>query len=700
MMISDKFLSRLPLKIKLAAFTVSLIIAVVSVLTGAIVFYSVNKLKAELNHNLVSNLRQSGETFRRFLKEIRIRQEMWNSQPIVRIFFTSPALSAISLSGLSAFFKKVRYEEPCITDILLLDHGKILYQDSGTLLSEMRNFLDSSQVSETSELFTAINLKQPNSETSELLTETPVFIISHQFSADDTPQPGKMILLVIDLKQLNEKLFSSYEVAYNGFITIAACSEKEKILIPKYHADTREMKDYIQTAGEWQQPSDIPAKYGSIILNYHIISESPAIIIGVASLDNIQKPVLHLIYISVLIGLLVSFAGIAVTLIFSRKITAPLSELTEKARAFASVHLEKAESSHEYDTQLCAPDDKSLLCKSDEHGKEPLIPVYDEQKDEIEILTKTFDIMFAEIREYTSLLEEKVIQRTEQLHKTLEKVEYANTQIMESIQYAQRIQKSLLPNIKYIQERLPDSFFLWMPREIVGGDIFITELREDIFLIALLDCTGHGVPGAFMTMLASSGLKQIIADKAELKPGKILQRMNVNIKEILQQDTENAFSDDGLDAAVCLVNLKEQILNFAGAKLPLYISQNREITVVKGDKQSIGYKRSDIHFEFTDHIIKIEPEMRFYMATDGFADQAGGEKGFPFGSRRFVNLLQEHAEKPFETQKAVLLQIFDEYRGDYDHRDDVTVIGFGISGLKPLVNETANTLRVLRQIRS
>jgi|GEM_PF-2316347 PAS domain S-box-containing protein len=267
--------------------------------------------------------------------------------------------------------------------------------------------------------------------------------------------------------------------------------------------------------------------------------------------------------------------------------------------------------------------------------------------------------------------------------------EEANKKIMSSIQYAKSIQDSLLPNISEVKKFLPESFFIWEPRDIVGGDIFFAEKLEDGFIIAVLDCTGHGVPGAFMTMIASSGLRKIIRDERCHDPAEILKRLNAFVKGMLHQDTKYALSDDGLDAAVCFVsrpdsqfsilNSQFPILTFSGAKMPLYYVHKGEINVIKGDRESIGYRRSDLNFDFTAHTVSIESGMSFYLFTDGFTDQmGGGEKRRRFGTARFKNLLREISAEPFEKQRRMLTEAYDRHRGAHHRQDDVTGIGFGL----------------------
>jgi len=292
---------------------------------------------------------------------------------------------------------------------------------------------------------------------------------------------------------------------------------------------------------------------------------------------------------------------------------------------------------------------------------------------------KLFSMVISAIRSYQAFhaldayardLEQKVRERTLDLNQALGK-------ITDSLEYAQKIQSSLLPNPDEVRNYLRDCFFIWMPRDIVGGDIYFAEQFEDGIIIAVIDCTGHGVPGAFMSMIASSFIRRITTVLNCHDPAEILKQLNSVIKTSLQQERENALSDDGLDAAICFASLKDRTLTFAGAKLPLFCVHESNVRVIRGDRQSIGYKSSDVNFDFTNHTIIMKKGMSFYMSTDGFWDQLGGERRHSFDKKRFQNLLKEIAELPFEEQREILVQRFDEYKGENDRQDDVTVAGFG-----------------------
>ncbi|MBU1168621.1 MAG: AAA family ATPase [Proteobacteria bacterium] len=283
-----------------------------------------------------------------------------------------------------------------------------------------------------------------------------------------------------------------------------------------------------------------------------------------------------------------------------------------------------------------------------------------------------------EIKTLNAELELRVMVRTKELNLTLEKVEKANTHIMESIRYAKMIQQSLLPNLNQVKTWLPNSFFIWEPRDIIGGDFFYADVFENGFILAVVDCTGHGVPGAFMTMIAASGLRRVIRDDGCRAPADILKRLNAIVKTSLQQDTKHALSDDGLDAGICSMNYESHILTFAGARLPLLCTNKGELTVISGDKQSIGYSHSDLNYSYTEHRIPLHNGQRFYLSTDGFVDQLGGIHRRRFGRKRFQDIIMENSHKPFDEQQEILIQAFKDHKKTNDQQDDVTVVGFGV----------------------
>ncbi len=265
-----------------------------------------------------------------------------------------------------------------------------------------------------------------------------------------------------------------------------------------------------------------------------------------------------------------------------------------------------------------------------------------------------------------------------ELEHTHHRMENFNRRMVESIDYAQMIQRSLLPEMDRLKTSIPESFFVWIPKDIVGGDIFYTYRDRNGFIIVLMDCTGQGVPGAFMTMIVYSEARKIILDEACHDPAEILKNLNRSVKAILKKDTDHSISDEGLDAAVCRVNTLEKTVTYAGAGMPLFYIQDGTSKILKGDRQSLGFKDSDLDFCFTNHTICVHEKSRFYLTSNGYLNQPGGMDNHPMGTDGFLGFMAEYSDKPYDAQRKLILQSFFTHRGDHDQADDVTVIGFGI----------------------
>ncbi|MBU1171355.1 MAG: PAS domain S-box protein [Proteobacteria bacterium] len=277
-------------------------------------------------------------------------------------------------------------------------------------------------------------------------------------------------------------------------------------------------------------------------------------------------------------------------------------------------------------------------------------------------------------------LEQRVIERTDQLNSSLKKVEHANKNIMSSLRYAKTILMSMLPNAEENRDRFSDLFIIWMPRYIVGGDFYYIDSISKAIIVAVADCTGHGVPGAFLTMIANSELKKITRGEKCCDPAAILKRLNKSMIKALNLDTKHTFSDDGLDIGICALYPEQGKLVFAGAKNSLLYVKDMAVHLIKGDKKSIGYVTKNTDFTYTNHTIEYNSNMSFYLATDGFVDQLGDKKGRRFGSAKFSKLILENNHAPSEKQKEHIIDAFHTHKGDLDQVDDITLIGF-----KPII---------------
>jgi len=280
--------------------------------------------------------------------------------------------------------------------------------------------------------------------------------------------------------------------------------------------------------------------------------------------------------------------------------------------------------------------------------------------------------------ELNKSLEQKVEERTRELQQM-------HKHIQESIKFASLLQNALLPEKAEIDKYFKDNFILWEPKDIVGGDIYLfDELRnENECVLMVIDCTGHGVPGAFVTMTVKAIEREIVAkikeDKTmEVSPAWILSYFNKTIKKLLKQDSESSLNNAGFDGGIVYYNKREQILRFAGAQVPLFYIEDDEVKIIKGDRYSVGYKNCDIDHKYKEITLNVKEGMKFYITTDGYLDQNGGKKGFPFGKKRFIKVIQENKELKMSKQLEIFKSVLLEYQGKEDRNDDITVVGFEI----------------------
>ncbi|HDP55536.1 MAG TPA: tetratricopeptide repeat protein [Bacteroidetes bacterium] len=273
--------------------------------------------------------------------------------------------------------------------------------------------------------------------------------------------------------------------------------------------------------------------------------------------------------------------------------------------------------------------------------------------------------------------------QNEEIQKQRDQIQKQNENISKSINYAQGIQKALLPSQKNLEQYFSDSFIYFKPRDVVSGDYYWFKpipgengefnLKTDKVAISAIDCTGHGVPGAFLSMIGYNLLDEII-DKGVHKPGRILQELNRGIRKALRQDeTDNR---DGMDMALCVWDPQKKTIEFSGAKNPLVYICNGELTRIRGDKESIG-GGTNYDQEFTTHEIPVDATTWVYMFSDGFIDQFGGNDGRKFMIKKFTELLQHIHELPASEQHEILKITFNEWkRQEFPQVDDVLVMGF------------------------
>ncbi|MFL5763778.1 MAG: tetratricopeptide repeat protein [Bacteroidia bacterium] len=264
-----------------------------------------------------------------------------------------------------------------------------------------------------------------------------------------------------------------------------------------------------------------------------------------------------------------------------------------------------------------------------------------------------------------------------QIKKTNRELAEKKQEIQDSINYAKRIQQAMLPDVSLLAKHFPEGGFgLYLPKDVVSGDFYwFSEIGETVFFAAA-DCTGHGVPGAFMSMIGIDKLNSFIDKKVDKLP-QILSLLNISIKHALKQKKDSVSSKDGLDIALCSLDSRTRVLNFAGANRPLWILRNKEIIEYKPTKASIGGYVED-HQEYIAHTIQLERGDKVYIFSDGFADQFGGPEKKKYMSKSFKNTLIRISDLPMPEQELKLQEIFNEWKGDLEQVDDVLVLGFKV----------------------
>lgn len=260
-----------------------------------------------------------------------------------------------------------------------------------------------------------------------------------------------------------------------------------------------------------------------------------------------------------------------------------------------------------------------------------------------------------------------------------------NRQVLESIDYASVIQKSLgRASREALRQALPDHFLLWEPRDIVAGDYFHFQAFPGGFFAALFDCTGHGVPGAFMTMIMSSFLQNALSADTWRDPAAVLGLVSRRVKTALGQidHTHSEVSvdhgsDDGMDAAFCAFDTASRTLTFSGAHMPMYLLEpGADIRIVEGDRAGVGYGTTPMAQEWTNHRIEAAPGAACCFFTDGLVDQLGGPKRIAFGKRRLAALLAEQRGRPMPEQRAAVMDALLAWQGEEARKDDVAGLGF------------------------
>jgi len=321
-------------------------------------------------------------------------------------------------------------------------------------------------------------------------------------------------------------------------------------------------------------------------------------------------------------------------------------------------------------------------------------------------------MMRKDLHESEKELERKVLERTEEVVLQKEEIELKNSEITASIRYAKRIQESILPDLSIVDKMFKDYFILYKPKDIVSGDFYWIVENDGVALFAAVDCTGHGVPGAFMSLIGSALLKEAIVDHGKVVPSEILNELNKLSGETISHTFEESIVKDGMDIAFCSIDFKIMELQYAGAYNPLYLVRKAnpdvmeeeteklleddnivlkssefgyDLIEIRADKFPIGVFLGEEQRMFRNNKIKIQKGDSIYIFSDGYVDQFGGKRGRKFMAKRFRPLLMKHQQLSMEEQKNKLDQVIEDWKTPndskntiYEQIDDILVMGIRI----------------------
>ena len=246
-----------------------------------------------------------------------------------------------------------------------------------------------------------------------------------------------------------------------------------------------------------------------------------------------------------------------------------------------------------------------------------------------------------------------------------------NHEIIDSIVYAKRLQEAIMPPITEISNQIPESFILYRPKDIVAGDFYFAEQKGDYFVVAAADCTGHGVPGAMVSMVCSNALNRAVNELNIIQPGEILDKVTELVVSTFKKSNHDV--KDGMDISLCVINIKTKEVAWSGANNPLWFVSNNELTEIKATKQPVG--KNETYKNFATHLLNLTTGSIIYLFTDGFADQFGGPQGKKFKYKQLSDLLLSNNNKPMNEQCELLDKAFTSWKGNLEQVDDVCVIG-------------------------
>jgi serine phosphatase RsbU (regulator of sigma subunit) len=481
---------------------------------------------------------------------------------------------------------------------------------------------------------------------------------------------AEVIAIVGQVSEITNNLLPDFTTKSDGFSQMMAClayddevepaitqvKNKLVLLRVKKNSDSNKKKEL--NNGQFEETTTSLGSLLKIILFAMAILAVGTFFIAIITTRSITKPVQELKRILLDLG-----KGI-----FPRsKINPSNDEIGEMSIAMNSL-VHGLKGTTDFATEVGKSNFEvpyTPLSEEDELGK-ALVKMRDE-------LAESERILEQKVKDRTA----EVVQKAAEIEEQNEKLEELYTDVTASIRYAKRLQDSILPTDQFIKKVLPESFVLFKPKDIVSGDFYWCVETEEKVLFASVDCTGHGVPGAFMSLIGANALNQIINKQVD-NPAEILNQLNKLSSDALNKSEEGRDKvRDGMDMAICAISKDGKTLEYAGANNPLYLIRDEELIITKADKFAIA-SFEDGDQQYQNHRFEVQKGDILYVFSDGYADQFGGVKGKKFMYRQFRELLMHIKNKPMNEQKEILDSKLEDWRGQFEQVDDILVIGVRI----------------------
>ena len=300
-----------------------------------------------------------------------------------------------------------------------------------------------------------------------------------------------------------------------------------------------------------------------------------------------------------------------------------------------------------------------------------------EGNNEIARLSEKFNVMVSRLEDHYKNLEQKVKDRTAEISQKAAEIEEKNKNIEDSIRYAKRIQNAILPPDDYLQDTFQSFFILYKPKDIVSGDFYWAHKSGDECMFAVVDCTGHGVPGAFMSIVGNDQLNYAVNVKGANNPGDIMNYLNEGVRDALRQRSGESSVRDGMDMTLVAINYNTMKLNYAGAYNPVYVFRNQELIELAVDRFAVGgFIDEELH-QFENREFDLQEGDMIYIFSDGYVDQFGGPRGKKLKPKRFRAILESvHQSKPIDQKEMLDQSLLDWMGDDIEQVDDVLLVGF------------------------